>query len=207
MIGGPKSLKREIVGLKSDMTDKALDSEALRACPGGYRSDNGVGFTKPDRSSWWRFTFFCLDPRAEEAARASLRKSTIALPGTVASPTNATIIDPRNGIAYEARLEANRNVEQRVSVIDIILSRQGSGAAGRNLIEPAGPWHGTEPFSMIASDLKSGATSMFGMRRQIPIQGTNASLIINIKKAEVADCAVQATCSFSNVVVEVSIQH
>jgi hypothetical protein len=73
-IGGPQSPKREIIGLKSEMTDKALDAEALRACPHGYQSDNGAGFTKPDGSTWWRFTFFCLDPKAEgstEAARVA----------------------------------------------------------------------------------------------------------------------------------------
>jgi hypothetical protein len=72
-IGGVQSLKREIVGLKSDMSDKALTAMAIRACPRGYQSDNGVCFTKSDGSKWWRFTFFCLDPNAEgppEAAKA-----------------------------------------------------------------------------------------------------------------------------------------
>lgn len=67
-IGGPDSLKYEIVGLESDFTDKALDAEALRACPRGYQSDGGEGFTKSDGSKWWRFTLFCLDPAAEGPA-------------------------------------------------------------------------------------------------------------------------------------------
>ena len=67
-VGGPQSLAREIVGLKSEMNDKALDAMALRACPKGYQSDIGVGFTKTDGSKWWRFKFFCFDGTAEGSA-------------------------------------------------------------------------------------------------------------------------------------------
>lgn len=74
-IGGPGSLKREIIGLESDMSDKTLDAEALRACPHDYQSDNGVGLTKPDGSRWRRFTFFCLDPSAEASLGAARTRS------------------------------------------------------------------------------------------------------------------------------------
>jgi hypothetical protein len=208
-IGGPRSLAREIVGLKSDMTDKALDVMALRACPGGYQSDNGVGFTKSDGAKWWRFTFFCLDPRAEgspEAAQLGPSASLIAFPGTASIPTHTTIIDPASGITYEARLAADRDVEQRVVVIDLILTRQGSALDGHNLLEPTGRWHGAEPFSLIAAEMKGGAPSRFGLSRQIPIQGSDGLLIMNIQKVEVTGCVMQANCAFSTVTVEVGMQ-
>ena len=69
-IGGPQSLKWELVGPKSAMTDDALEREVFRACPKGYQSDAGVGISKPDGAKWWRFTFFCLDPSAEGSSEA-----------------------------------------------------------------------------------------------------------------------------------------
>ena len=61
-LGGPDSLAWELVGSKALMTDRVIDQEALRACPKGYQSDRGVGFTSPDGKKQWRFSFFCLDP-------------------------------------------------------------------------------------------------------------------------------------------------
>jgi len=72
-VGGERSLAWELVGPKAVMTDFAIAKLALRACPKGYQSDNGVEFAMSDGRQGWRFSFFCLDPAAEASPEAAGR--------------------------------------------------------------------------------------------------------------------------------------
>jgi hypothetical protein len=64
LLGSPHSRIVAIIGLKTDMTSKAVDKEVFLACPRPYRSGyefrGSTEFTKLDGSKWLREEFLCL---------------------------------------------------------------------------------------------------------------------------------------------------
>lgn len=127
-IGGPLSRQHEITGLTSEMTNDALDAEALRACPRGYQPEEETGFEKPDGSSAGRFTFYCLNP-SERSDRIGTKVSsggeaTITFPPSGTAPSRTTILDRKAGIAYELELVADPDTAGHPVVVDLALRRR-----------------------------------------------------------------------------------
>ena len=130
---------------------------------------------------------------------------TISFPGSPSAPSNTVITDHHNGITYEASLIADPDDRGRPIVVNLIFRRSGTASGAQNLVEPAGNWHGTEPFSMVANDVKNGVSSVFGLHRRLPIHGRDASLSMTIEDVQVTGCTMSTGCSFSHVSVAISL--
>jgi hypothetical protein len=60
-IGTPRRPAREIVSRDSGVTDKVLDTTALRACPGEYRFGDDTGLATRYEPKRWRSMLSCMD--------------------------------------------------------------------------------------------------------------------------------------------------
>jgi hypothetical protein len=104
----------------------------------------------------------------------------------------------------EVRLEPDFDIASGVVTWDLILRERGHGR--RNLLEPAGQWHGAQPFSLAAGDfLRGPANSVFGAARTLPIPAVNLVVRIEVKDAKVSgkDAAGFYVFSAARIVISV----
>jgi hypothetical protein len=105
--------------------------------------------------------------------------------------------DGRLDRAYEFLLEPEYDVLGRLFGWDLLLFRLDH--RNENLLEPAGAWHGLQPFSLVARDFASGPSkSAFGDTRTIRVRGTKARVTIRV-----VDALVASADEFSSVVLHV----
>ena len=118
------------------------------------------------------------------------------------------IKDPENNVSYSVSLSPERDVKGRPVVLDLSLSRADSPIGSRNLLEPKGNWHGAEPFGFAAREFRHGLkSSVFGSRREIPIQDTQRVLLVSIRSSQIAFC--NAFCvdpAFGGLKLSISIE-
>jgi len=106
--------------------------------------------------------------------------SPTAPPRTLSYPTH-----PRATVGrYTISLQPDRDVRGEAAVLDLVV-RPTDAQRGDNLLEPAGHWHGLQPFTFAARDFGRGATtSAYGRERLIPITGTSDAVRITVLKSE-----------------------
>jgi len=87
-------------------------------------------------------------------------------------------------IAYELFLEPQPEESGVVVGWDLVVFRPAHRE--ENLLEPAGNWHGIQPFSFLAGDLRAGPErGVFGAQRTIRVRGTPATVQVRVVRAQV----------------------
>lgn len=85
---------------------------------------------------------------------------------------------------YSVSLQPDRDVNGEAVVLDVVV-RPLEDQHRVNMLEPAGHWHGAQPFIFSARDFDHGVrASAYGRERLIPITGTSDSVRITVLKSE-----------------------
>lgn len=91
----------------------------------------------------------------------------------------------RSHVEYEFLLEPEYDAGELLSGWNLLLFRPEH--RNENLLEPAGQWHGLQPFNFVARDLASGPdTSVLGRTRTIAARRAKATVTLRVEQAVVA---------------------
>lgn len=113
-----------------------------------------------------------------------------------------------DGRRYKLLLVPDIDARGHIVVLDLVLQKIGSASSEVNLLEPAGAWHGAQPFSFAASDFAPAATRVpLDKTRTIDVPTLKMKLRISVKAVDLGDISQQTTASlpleFKSLVLEV----
>lgn len=124
--------------------------------------------------------------RAWAGDKPASDEAVLSYSSTPSSVPGSTLIKSPSGQTYRLSLMPERDVKNRIVVLELVLQPATRKKDHSNLLYPPGNWHGYQPFFFSASDFARGAqNSGYGRTRTIPISKLEMQLRVQVDGVKV----------------------